>query len=184
MKLMENNTKNNDELINEVYTIVDPKRGTRFEKSRTAFISFSMVNGSITLSAFFARALGITSGDRIVMISSKSNPLKWFVCKTNQRQHSKVVTINRGVYKINSLEWARKIGESFRFNNNFKSLIRLYVNMEDYIVLQNFDNAKALQLFDLPYLREDFETEEEKQNYIKYLEENPYIVKQKRDAAK
>lgn len=176
--------KSPDDIVREAYELVDPKHGTVFEKSRTAFVSFSVLNGSITVSTFLARAMGLSAGDRIAMIQSKTEPLKWLICKTKQRQRTKAIRINRGVYKINSLEWSKQVGISFRFNMKSSSLIRLYVNMEDTFPLPNLDNSIAMQMFDIPELREDFATPEEKEEYITYLKAHPYIIKPKTNQIK
>lgn len=169
-----------NKLVEEAYKIVDPRHGTPFEKSRTAFISLSQANGTITLSAFFARTIGLMSGDRIFLMQSQSNPLKWYIGKTRQRQGTKEIRITRGIYKLNSLELVKQIAKPFRFNPEWQSLIRLYVNLGDPIQIAHFDGADAHQLFDIPEMREDFASEEEKQEYINFLKENPYINKPKK----
>lgn len=169
--------KDKDNLVREAFQLVETKAGTNLEKSRTAFLSFSMQNGSITFSVFLARVMGFTSGDRLALIQSKENKLKFLIAKTRQRYETKEVRINKGVFKVNNLKWVKQIGDAFRFNPEYKQLIRLYVNMEEAIPIPALDNAKALQLFDIPVLREDFASEEEKQEYIDYVNANPYIIK-------
>lgn len=166
-----------DELVREAFHLVETRAGTSLEKSRTAFMSFSMLNGSISLSVFLARTMGFTSGDRLALITSKENKLKFLIVKTRQRHNTAEVRINKGVFKVNNLKWVKQIGEAFRFNPEYRQLIRLYVNMEDSIPIPEMGNAKALQLFDIPVLRDDFATEEEKQEYIDYVNANPYIIK-------
>ncbi len=172
---MNKEIENRSDLVKEVYELVDPRANTNLEKSRTAFLSIHIQNGSIAISAFLARAMGFVAGDRIALISSKQNKLKWFICKTNQRNGTREVRINRGVYKVNDLKWARDLAEAWKFNPKFTRLVRLYVNMQTPIKFEGI--GEGLQLYDLPHMREDFETPEEKMEYIKFMEENPYIIK-------
>jgi hypothetical protein len=117
------------------------------------------------------------SGDRIAFINSKKEPLKWFVAKVRQRNKTKPMRITKSRYHINSRDWTDQIGSVFRFNFNQESQIRLFVNMEDPIVFTNFENAVGLQLFDIPSLRTDFATDEEKREYTDWIMSQQYIVK-------
>lgn len=159
--------------------VVDPRHNTPFERSKTAFVSINQSSGTIVISAFLARLMGLLSGDRIMLIKSPSNTMIWFIAKTQQREKTKPVRILKGVYRINSKKQVAEFSESFRFNKDYKGYIRLYVNTDKPITLNNFGGVKAYQLFDIPDLRDDFKTEEEKTQYVEHIKNNPYIIKQK-----
>ena len=174
---METN-KTAEQLLEESFSLIDAKHGTKFEKSKTAFLTFSLSNGSKNISAFLARAIGLVSGDRIAILQSKTNPLKVLIAKTSQRHKTLEVRIVNGVSKINSKKITDDIGSAFRFNKG-KGVIRLYVNISSPVKISSDISDKAYQIFDIPELREDFPSESEKQDYIKYISANPYIIAQK-----
>lgn len=174
---MEINLNSSEDPKEIILKAIDPRHKTPFERSNTAFISIGQVNGSISLSAFLARLMGIVAGDRIMFIKSPSNNLIWLITKTTQREKTKPIKITGGVYKINSKKLVSDMAESFRFNPSYKGYIRLYVNTDRTIPLNNYGGATAFQLFDIPHMREDFETEEQREAYIAHINSNPYIIK-------
>ena len=166
-----------DKIIqHEVLRLVDPNAGTKFEKARRAFISFQPLSGTIAISAFLGRAMGLVSGSRVAFVQAKDNELQWFICKLNQHKFTKGIKILNGAYRIHSKEWCEQIGKSFRFGKP-NCFIRLYANIDSPIDFGD-GGIKGIQLFDMPHAREDFKTEEEHVEYVKFMNDKKYILKQ------
>lgn len=162
--------------------LVDPRNGTAFAKSKTAFLSFSTLNNQIHLSAFLARKMGFMSGDRIGFTTHPTNNLIWFIYKTSQRHRTLEMKIRNGSYSINSKEMVQQIGQAFHFNFSCTEKIRLYVNhMTPVTHTVNGDEtdeqAIMLQLYDIPHLRKDFDTPEQHAEYTKFIHAQNYIIK-------
>jgi hypothetical protein len=160
----------------EILRVIDPKNNHVIEKSRTAFISIDLKTGTINISNFLARSMGIVSGDRVSIANGTKNKYVVFIFKNPYREKSGHVTIRNGTYKVHSKPYMQLLQSIFSINPEHKRLVRLYVNFDSPISIEGL-TSKAYQIFDIPYLREDFTSEDEKLKYIENLKNNPYILK-------
>lgn len=171
-----------ENIINDVYALVDPKHNTPFKKSSDSFMSICPTTGQITLSRKLARDMGFMSGDRMGFTEHQKNPYVWLIFKTTQSFRTIEVKIRAGSYTANSKEITAKIGVPFCFNMEFKSKIRMYVNTSLTINSKTpdgrggFDNSHQFQIYDIPFMRNDFLSEELKKEYVEKMSVSDYII--------
>jgi len=177
---MDNMNLTSEQLRDSAFKLVDPKHKTVFAKSRTAFISISTVNFQVSMSAFLARKLGIMSGDRIGFLEHPAHQCILFIYKTTQQFRTVEVKIRKGTYTFNNKEIVKLMVDKFNLNEKYTGKIRLYVNhanpIKNQIQGEFTESVVMMQVYDIPHLRPDFETEEQKAAHVNFMKEQNYIV--------
>lgn len=180
---MEEIEKTPAQTVNDAFVLIDPRYNTPLRRSSDDFLSFTPFTGQVTLSRHLARAMGFMSGDRIGFTGNKVNEFVWLFYKTTQWHNTLEIKLQCGNFSFNSKKYTEMIGGPFRFNMASTKKIRMYVDLENAIVvnLPDGEKAKMYQLYDVPVSRTDFNTQSQHEDYKKEMQTTNYIIKKQND---
>lgn len=144
---------------------VRPK-GSRSNRKHVAFISFEKGNSTVCFSSRAAKFLSLLKGINIVWFNSDISPFVWQFALTNNTIFSTPLNMTKTgrQWRFNDITIVDKVVEAFEIKGSGR--IRLYIDVENFMKKPTpIGELTTFQIFDIPELRDDFESEEVKREY-------------------